>query len=73
MYLSDKDVALRYGVTPNTIWRWSRTDPDFPKPVQLTPGCTRWMLADLEAWEASKRPVAPVVARPWEIGRGARA
>ncbi|WP_379862581.1 helix-turn-helix transcriptional regulator [Mameliella alba] len=31
-----------------------KSDPTFPKPVTLTPGCTRWKLADLEAWEAAK-------------------
>ena len=53
-YLADTDVAARYGVHRSTPWRWSKTDGSFPKPVTLTPGCTRWKLADLEAWEAAK-------------------
>ncbi len=53
-YLADTHVAARYGVHRSTPWRWSKTDASFPKPVTLTPGCTRWKLADLEAWEAAK-------------------
>ena len=57
-YLSVAQVAARYGVHRTTPWRWSKTDPTFPKPIALTPGCTRWKLADLEAWEAAKRSTA---------------
>lgn len=53
-YLSDTQVAHRYGVHRSTPWRWAKSDPNFPSPVTLTPGCTRWKLADLEAWEAAK-------------------
>lgn len=53
-YLSDAQVAARYGVHRSTPWRWAKTDASFPHPVTLTPGCTRWKLADLEAWEAAK-------------------
>lgn len=53
-YLSDAQVAARYGVHRSTPWRWLKADPRFPKPFTLTPGCTRWKLTDLEAWEAAK-------------------
>lgn len=54
-YLSDTQVAARYGVHRSTPWRWAKTDPFFPKPVSLSPGCTRWKLCQLEAWEADKK------------------
>ena len=54
IYLSDTQVAARYGVHRSTPWRWAKTDRHFPKPINLTLGCTRWKLADLEAWEARK-------------------
>lgn len=54
MYLSDKQVAARYGVTRECAWKWARELPDFPKPIKLTPGCSRWRVADLEAWEAKQ-------------------
>lgn len=53
-YLSDTKVAGRYDVHRSTPWRWLKTDPRFPAPFTLSPGCTRWRLSDLEEWEASK-------------------
>ncbi|MEN9018065.1 MAG: AlpA family transcriptional regulator [Hellea sp.] len=50
-YLSVKSVASRYDVTPNTVWRWSRCTPDFPAPVKLSNGSSRWMLQELCDWE----------------------
>ena len=50
-YLSDKQVAARYGVTRVTVWRWSK-EGTFPVPVHLSSGCTRWLLSDLENWES---------------------
>jgi len=54
MNLSDKQLAERFSVARTTVWRWMRTDPAFPRPVSLSPGCTRWRLADVEAWEAAR-------------------
>jgi prophage regulatory protein len=53
-YLSDKQVADRYSIARQTVWSWLRNDPDFPKPIMLSAGCTRWKLAEIEAWEAAK-------------------
>ncbi|MFB2532692.1 helix-turn-helix transcriptional regulator [Paracoccus sp. p3-h83] len=53
-YLSDQQVADRYGVHRTTPRRWAKADPTFPKPIVLTPGSTRWALSALEAWEAAK-------------------
>ena len=57
-YISDRDLAARYGVHHLTPRRWLKTDPIFPKPLRLTPGCTRWRLSDIEAWEAAKGATA---------------
>jgi len=59
MYVSDKQLAARYGVTRPTIWRWVRENIVFPRPVCLSPGCTRWRLAEIEAWERSALAKAP--------------
>ena len=53
-YVSDRQLGARYNVHHLTPRRWMDTDPSFPKPIRLTPGCTRWKLSDLEAWERSK-------------------
>lgn len=52
-FLSDKNVAHRFGVSRATIWRWSQTG-DFPKPVKLSVHCTRWRSQDIEKWEESR-------------------
>lgn len=31
-----------------------KANPTFPKPVRLSPGCTRWRISDIEAWESAK-------------------
>lgn len=53
-YLSDGQLAKRYSVSKVTIWRWSKQDPSFPKPKKFSPGCTRWLLAEVETWEANR-------------------
>lgn len=58
LYLSDRQTGERYGVTRATPWRWLKADPTFPKPFKLSPGCVRWRLADLEAWEAARSEVS---------------
>ncbi|WP_353884597.1 AlpA family phage regulatory protein [uncultured Pleomorphomonas sp.] len=50
-YVSDKELATRYGVVRQTIWRWVESEPTFPRPIRLTPGCTRWSLQAIEEWE----------------------
>lgn len=54
IYFQDHEVGKRYGVSRASIWRWLKTDPNFPKPVALSAGCSRWRLSDLEAWEANR-------------------
>lgn len=59
IYLSDRQVAERYNTHKTTPWRWAKTPTqDFPQPVQLSAGCTRWRLSDLEAWEQAKTTAA---------------
>jgi prophage regulatory protein len=53
-YLSDRHLGARWGVHHLTPRRWVRDDLTFPRPIKLTPGCTRWKLSEIEAWEAAK-------------------
>lgn len=46
LFFSVDQVAKRYGVSTDSIWRWKRQG-NFPAPVRLGPNCTRWRLADL--------------------------
>ncbi len=56
-YLSDRQIGERFGVHHLTPRRWTREDPTFPRPVKLSPGCTRWRLSEIEVWEAQKAKV----------------
>lgn len=51
-YVSDQQIAHRYSVHRSTVWRWVKSDPRFPDPIVFSPGCTRWKLSQVEAWEA---------------------
>lgn len=53
-YLSDYEVALRFGVSRASIWRWDKNEPDFPKPIKLSPGTTRWQLSQLVIFEEKR-------------------
>jgi predicted DNA-binding transcriptional regulator AlpA len=53
-YITDRQLAARYNVHHLTPRRWVREDASFPRPVRLSPGCTRWKLSEIEAWEALK-------------------
>ena len=51
-YLTDKQVAERYGVSRETIWRWDREGKNkFPVPFKLADRTVRWRLLDLLIWE----------------------
>ena len=52
-YLKVEQVAARFGVSVDSIWRWKRNG-DVPQAVRLGPGATRWKLTDIEAWEACR-------------------
>lgn len=52
-YLTDKQVAERFSVHRATPWRWAERGA-FPKPVKLSPGCTRWRQSDVQDWEAKR-------------------
>ena len=51
-YASDQNLAERYNVSRQTVWRWHRENPEFPRAISLSPGCTRWKLSEIEAWES---------------------
>lgn len=54
VFVSVHDVAARYDVLPSTVWRWLKTVPEFPAPLKLTPGTSRWRLSDLVSFEAKR-------------------
>ena len=53
-YVTDRQLGARWQVHHLTPRRWLKDDPTFPRPVKLTPGCTRWRLSEIEVWEAQR-------------------
>jgi len=55
IYLTDEQLAARYGVHRTTPWRWLKSDKAFPRPIRLSAGCTRWRLSEVLAWEKHRQ------------------
>lgn len=51
-FLTVDQVAARYSVSKDTIWRWKR-EGMFPKACVVGKGTTRWRLRDLVEHEAT--------------------
>lgn len=62
-YFSVDQLADRFGVSKDSIWRWKRKG-QFPMPVKLGGTTTRWRLADIEEWE---RAACQSVCRPAKL------
>ena len=57
LYLTDNQVATRFGISRNSIWRLVKTG-QLPQPVRLFKNTIRWRLSDIEVFEA-ERAAAP--------------
>jgi len=53
--LRPKEAAKKLGVSRQSLWRWCRDIPDFPKPVKLAPGTTAFMESELEKFIRSRQ------------------
>jgi predicted DNA-binding transcriptional regulator AlpA len=54
-YLSVRDVADRYAISIQTVWRHTKHNPDFPKPIKILTGSTRWRVSEILAYEATRQ------------------
>ena len=52
LLLRASDVKARIGVSQTWLWRHTK-DGTFPAPRIMPGGHRRWMLSEVEAWEAS--------------------
>ena len=57
IFYSDKELAARYRVTRQTIWRWVR-EGVMPPPLRIGKAATRWEDSTIRRWEDSKREAA---------------
>lgn len=51
---SDVRVGEILDVHRGTVWRLTREDPTFPRPIKLSRGATRWRLSEVFAWIEAK-------------------
>jgi predicted DNA-binding transcriptional regulator AlpA len=56
-YLSVQDVARRYAISVQTVWRHTKHNPDFPKPIKILNGSTRWRISEIMAFEISRQEI----------------
>jgi prophage regulatory protein len=52
-FVSAQFLMQRYEITRETIYKYMK-EYGFPKQHKLTPGAARWLLSEVEAWEASR-------------------
>lgn len=53
-YFRLRTVCEITGLSKTTVYEYSKTDPEFPKPVKLGASCTAWRSDELAAWMASR-------------------
>ena len=56
-----KTLAVVMGKGVSTAWRNTQNDLDFPRPIRMSAGCTRFKVGDIRAYMAKK---AEMSARP---------
>lgn len=56
-FVSDQQIADRYGVSRATVWRWAARGI-LPKPKSITPGTTRWRLDEVEEFDRRREVAA---------------
>ncbi len=68
--ISIKAFAAVNGQGVSTLWRHCKQDPDFPRPIRLSAGCTRFNVGEIRAYLAKKaaasrlaQPVRPRTAK----------
>jgi predicted DNA-binding transcriptional regulator AlpA len=50
-----RDMMHLTGASRPTIWRWSKSDPTFPKPFHLSPAITCWDEGEVLEWIEAKK------------------
>ena len=51
--LTDCHLAKHLNCSRSQVWALAKKTPNFPKPIRITEGMTRWRWADVAAWENS--------------------
>lgn len=48
--LRPEKAAAYVGVSKNTMYRWHREDPTFPRLIRIGQRSSGWRVTDLDAW-----------------------
>ena len=48
-----KEAAAMLSIGESTVWKKVKEDPSFPRPVRLSPKCTRFKVDDIRKWVKS--------------------
>ena len=65
-YVTDKQLAVRFCVSRQWVWAQAKRNADFPQPIKLSSGCTRFSKTDIEKFEngcAKQRQLASKYGR----------
>ena len=49
-----RGILAQRGILTDPTFYFAKNDPAFPKPISLSPGCTRWKLSAIEGWEMER-------------------
>ncbi len=60
-------VAAVMGKGVSTVWRDIRNDPDFPPPIRLSAGCTRFRVGDFRRYLAAKADASATPKRTQRV------
>ena len=52
--ISIKALAAVNGQGVSTLWRHCKEDPEFPRPIRLSAGCTRFNVGEIRAYLEKK-------------------
>ena len=50
-FATDHDLRRHIKCSRSKVWQLVKDDPNFPKPVKVTNGMTRWLWSDVHKWE----------------------
>ena len=50
-YVTDRQLAKRFCVSRQWVWAQAKRNADFPQPIKLSQGCTRFSITEIEKYE----------------------
>ncbi|WP_035881621.1 helix-turn-helix transcriptional regulator [Cupriavidus metallidurans] len=60
--LRPSKAAEKLDIGLSSLWAKAKSDPDFPKPVKLSPGTTVFLEHELDAWMERRAAHSRVMA-----------